>query len=747
MKKILLALFIILISSNVFAVNLFNPKVSHPVIIVGDDAIESEKVAAKELAKYLNLITKSTYEIKNAPSDSDKVKIYVGQTKLVKEKLPSFDWNKLKYDGIIIETVGNDLILAGDRPRGTLYAVYTFLEDYLGCKFWTLDSEYIPSLRLINIKDINYTYTPKLFYRESHYKATYNKDDYSFAVKLKQNGLFQTTPPEWGDHEFFINGGHSFERTIPASYFKEHPDWFSLRDGVRVPNGAQLCLSNKEMRKEFIRRTLEQIAAQPQYKIIDVSQNDNQNYCQCEKCTELANRYGGQSGLLVDFLNEVSSAVKEKYPNEFVESFAYTYTRHAPTNIKINDNIIIRLCSIECDFSTPLDSETNKSFYKDIKDWGNLTNNIFVWNYQANFNNYHIPHPNIENISKNINLFVNNKVTGLFEQGDLYNSSVTFAELRNYVISKLIWNQALNQDKLIKDFINGFYGKEVYNDIANIIKIYDSACLREKYFLSCYEKDNSYFNENDYISAFKAFDSAISKTKDNKFKTRIDTQRKGLELSLMISKYKDSVLKKYPKAIKSPGTWCSDYVKWTKSTDNTYIREMGGISLQYFTEKGIYEPPIESYPKMCRDLNKNDWFDFQDGGFMLFGKNQWSFSIDDEKASDLSAAMEPCNHKEWAIAVSLQPLVDRGYKSADIYAVVRKENKENASFLAGVYDFDGIVKVPEFVCPMEDLSVEYNTFYIGNIDKIKTGLQVWVSPNDPFTKNSIIVDRIFAIKK
>ncbi|MCK7482461.1 MAG: hypothetical protein M0C28_39075 [Candidatus Moduliflexus flocculans] len=47
----------------------------------------------------------------------------------------------LAAESIVVRTAGNDLVLAGGGPRGTLYAVYTFLEDVVGCRWWTVDGQ------------------------------------------------------------------------------------------------------------------------------------------------------------------------------------------------------------------------------------------------------------------------------------------------------------------------------------------------------------------------------------------------------------------------------------------------------------------------------------------------------------------------------------------------------------------------------------------------------------------------------
>jgi len=73
---------------------------------------------------------------------------------------PGFSTEGLGADGIVIRSKGNDLILAGGRPRGTLYAVYTFLEDVVGCRWWSSKVSTIPKKTAINTKGLNIRYVP-----------------------------------------------------------------------------------------------------------------------------------------------------------------------------------------------------------------------------------------------------------------------------------------------------------------------------------------------------------------------------------------------------------------------------------------------------------------------------------------------------------------------------------------------------------------------------------------------------------
>ncbi len=64
---------------------------------------------------------------------------------------------------------------------------------------------------------------------------------------------------------------HSFFEVLPPKkYAKDHPDWYSEIDGKRVGSG-QLCVTNPEMQREYIKNTLELLRANPDCDMIQVS--------------------------------------------------------------------------------------------------------------------------------------------------------------------------------------------------------------------------------------------------------------------------------------------------------------------------------------------------------------------------------------------------------------------------------------------------------------------------------------------
>ena len=109
----------------------------------------------------------------------------------------------------------------------------------------------------------------------------------------------------------------------PEIYFKDHPEYYALRDGKRLP--TQLCLSNPEVVKVVIQNLRREIAQNPAAKYWSVSQNDNRQYCMCDECRALDEKEGSHSGTMMNFVNQVA----EQFPDYMISTLAYEYTQES----------------------------------------------------------------------------------------------------------------------------------------------------------------------------------------------------------------------------------------------------------------------------------------------------------------------------------------------------------------------------------------------------------------------------------
>jgi hypothetical protein len=490
------------------------------IIVIADDATEPERHAADELAGFLRQITGAKFEIQ-APPSAGQSRLLVGPG-AAKLAAADFSTDGLGSDGVVIRTVGDDLILAGDRPRGTLYAVYTFLEEQIGCRWWSSKASTIPIKPTLQISRLNVRYVPPLEYRESFWFDAFDGD---WAVRNKSNGNSERLDDNRGGKHKYEGFVHTFFPLIPPEkYFEDHPEWFSEIDGKRIYERAQLCLTNEEMRAELVKNLKERLRNNPAATIASVSQNDWHGNCKCSKCAAIEQEEGSPAGLMLRFVNAVAEEIEDEFPKVAISTLAYQYTRKPPKITKPRPNVIVRLCSIECSFSKPLADERNKEFRDDIVGWSKICNRLYIWDYTTNFRHYIMPHPNLLVLGPNVKFFAEHNVKGIFEQGAYTSNGAEMAELRAWVLAKLLWDPSLDGRKLIGEFIEGYYGP-AGPYIKDYLEITHDAVEASGDHLGCFSQHTAKFLSFETLSKgwekLKAAEDAVLDNPDLRFRVQV----------------------------------------------------------------------------------------------------------------------------------------------------------------------------------------------------------------------------------
>lgn len=388
---------LLLVPTCLYSAELANNGSTAWKIVLPTEPTVVEKTAARELSDHLTLVTGAAFPTiaeKDVPAGGKSL-VFIGHT----AKAPKKDY---KFDEILIKIDGGNLILAGHQKRGCLYAVYSFLQDVVGVRWWAPDDTFIPKKpTLVVADDLNVSYAPPMISREMYHRRA---QPTVFSARMKGNGALT---PEYGGAVRIINFVHTFYRYLPPEkYFDAHPDWYSEIKGKRMHEQAQLCLTNEEMTQELIKNVLETLRKTPDAKMIDVSQNDWYGFCTCPKCKAIDDAEESHAGTLLLMLNKVADAVAKEFPDVLVESLAYQYTRKPPKTIKPRDNVLIRLCTIECSYIQPLDGPQNQKFAADMEGWSKLAKHLFIWDYTTNYNDYLGPHPNLRVLVPNVRYFV-----------------------------------------------------------------------------------------------------------------------------------------------------------------------------------------------------------------------------------------------------------------------------------------------------------------------------------------------------
>jgi len=431
------------------------------VIVVGQQASPSERRAAGELQMFLKQIGGAELPIITDEAPVAEHEIILGDNAHLRALGVDLDLPSLGDEGCVIRTLGPRLIIAGAPRRGTMYGVYSLLDEHLGCRWFTATISRIPKRDPVTLPAINVRVVPRLIYREPFWREAFDGD---WAARNRMNSSAAHLGQEHGGKITYYPFVHSFYTLIPPDqYFAQHPEWFSEINGKRTVNHAQLCLTNEEMLQLAINNVKGWIRDHPEATIFSVSQNDWGGWCTCKKCLAVEEREGSHSGPILEFVNRIADAIAPEYPSVWIDTLAYSYSRKPPKTLKPRPNVIIRLCSIECCFSHPLDgcdSEENRAFVRDLRAWHHIcaANQLFIWDYATNFRNYPQSLCNLRSLRPNIRTLVENGVIGIFEQGCYTTTGGEFAELKAYLMARFLWNPDYEYETALTEYLDGVYG-------------------------------------------------------------------------------------------------------------------------------------------------------------------------------------------------------------------------------------------------------------------------------------------------
>ena len=555
----------------------------------------------------IDIPTLSNYNIISDYSDvADTLNVYLNKSvgisleisdKQKKRSIILVEKTDLNKDFISIDYKDSLITISANNKRNLYYATYDFIEKFLNVNWLSTDFTYYEDLKSINFpKNYSYYFEPPVLTRTVHSKLFYK--DSVFADKLKvTNEAFPRYVPS--------ARVHTFHRFLPYEvFYDKNPEYYALRNGKRLP--TQLCLTNTDVLKIVKDSVNSFFNKSPNSDVISVSQDDNTQYCQCDKCSKIDNQEGSPAGTMIHFVN----AVAESFPNKTISTLAYQYTRKPP-KVKPIENVLITLCSIECNRSVPIELGC-KDFSSDLKGWSQLTDNIRIWDYTTQFTNFLAPFPNWGTIKPNINLFVDNNAKWIFEQHS--NNDSELFELRSYIMAKLLWNPNLDFQTLLNEFNNKYYGNggkyisEYVNSIQNQID-------NTSFFLFLYgdpsQGFDSFLSPENLLNYDILFNKALNSVElDSEYYKRIlrskisidyavlESYRKNFSDLYQLTKTENDIKSINPKLIMR----LNAFSKTCNDNDITLMNEMGFTVSDY----------IVNYRKALKTAIKENLASFKD---------------------------------------------------------------------------------------------------------------------------------------
>ncbi|MCC6729124.1 MAG: DUF4838 domain-containing protein [Chthonomonadales bacterium] len=738
-------------------------------ILLQPGATAPERYAAEELARYLGRITGAEFEVRQVDGAVPESAIVVGQGPVADRLFPDAGLAAMGREQLTMRTRPGYLLLAGGRPRGTLYAVYRFLQTRCGVRWWAPWAERVPSKAALTVPELSVTEQPAFESRDPFWFPAFNGD---WAARNYSNSQSASLDEKHGGKVLYKGFVHTFYPLVPPEkYFEQHPEWYSLINGKRTHENAQLCTTNPALRDFMVQRVREWLRESPESSIISVSQNDCHGACQCPECRAIDEREGSPSGSMLALVNYIAERIEPEFPHVAVDTLAYQYTRKAPRTIKPRPNVIVRLCSIECNFAAPLEDPSNRAFAQDIRDWSRLSDRLYIWDYTTNFAHYVLPHPNWFALGPNVRFFQEHGVKGLFEQGAYQSFGSEMSELRAWLLAQLLWDPHQDDRKLIDEFLDGYYGKAS----ARYIRQYMALLAREAkgYYMTCYSSPGAPFLRFATLSKaerlWEQAEEAAGPRADLRWRVRQGRLPVWYTWLVRWSPLRRECLKagaEWPvpssrKALAS--TWLEVATGpgpegWAPMTR---VNE-GGLTPQALVAGFAEDPPEPVVAALPERLAKaappagvpgagaRGCVDAQDDLARLWNEGDDSELRGDPAASDGLAIWMPGSHHEWAaqFPASSMPAAARSGRWR-VYAVVRVDRAPDApdsapAFTAGVYDAEANAGRAQISATVEQAGGGYRAYDLGAVE-MTPGCYVWLAPPANPAVRAVWVDRVYLV--
>ncbi|NLF38867.1 DUF4838 domain-containing protein, partial [bacterium] len=375
--------------------------------------------------------------------------LYLGATRKAQE-LFGDRLKDIDSDGYVVHVTPSFVVLAGNMD----YAVYDFLSTYLGI------DRYIPV-------DL-FTIVPK------HDRVTVPTGTrvelpafFSRAFSRINGGTVRLNSPPWRLHPG--NGRYSFhhyigERFMLAKQFPDHPEYFALVNGERVPcTGSRTpnpCVLNPNVIDIVTKHCQEIFDKDPDRLSVSLAMNDSYRFCQCPLCKPLQGpghsiavegKTTHASDYWYTFVNKVAKAIRKTHPGKYVGMIAYSRAENPPT-FPMERNVLPYICDNSADWGNPAE---RKSDLAKIDAWLERVDRIGLYEYlygQAFF----IPRTYTRNLADKLR-HVAEQCPGSGFYAEVYGTH-GFDGPKVWITEKLLWDPKQDVDALMTRWSEACFG-------------------------------------------------------------------------------------------------------------------------------------------------------------------------------------------------------------------------------------------------------------------------------------------------
>ncbi|WP_397446353.1 DUF4838 domain-containing protein [Polaribacter sp. R77954] len=424
--------------------------------------------------------------------------------------------NPTQKENFCIYRKSGNITIQGSSTQNLIYGISDFFQHYTSLNYISgnntspnFDTEIKVPVRFSRCE------SPNFGYREPYYSPNFNPD---FRAWNKTNYL----ELEWGIW------GHNLPKILKE--YKLPESVYAKLGDKRVK--SQFCFTSADLFNYVNKRVKEIYDSDHALNKYMILPNDNNIVCTCNTCKAIGNTTKNAAPAVFDFLNKLA---KNNKKSSFFTA-AYVTVKNVP-KFDAETNTGIFYSTIDIQKGIPIeDTKDFKQFDSDIKKWKTYLNNVYIWDYTVNFDNYFDIYPILKTTQKNLKLYKKLGVNGVFLHGSEYDFS-TFQNCKTTIFAKLLWNVDINIDNEIALYFSNRYSKKLASLLTNYFTFINETFLISNKELSIYsgidETVKKYLDPKVFFDFYNEFDMHTENNKFNQEYLKLATALTFLKLEIM----------------------------------------------------------------------------------------------------------------------------------------------------------------------------------------------------------------------
>ena len=299
--------------------------------------------------------------------------------------------------------------------------------------------------------------------------------------------------------------GHNLHKLLPDEVSE---NIYALSGGKRVKE--QYCFSSDELYNHIVNHLVDEHGTHCHHNFAIIP-NDNDIVCLCPECVKAGNDKSAATPAVIKMLRRLA----ERFPTHKFFTLAYRTTRKVCKE-PLPENCGVLVSAIHWPLGTKIDDKAATKFRKKINDWQQKTENIYVWDYINNFDDYLTPFPILRTMKYRLQTYCDLGVKGVFLNGSGYDYS-TFEYLHTCILSALMLNPHMSLKRLMDDHfkrrfpVAGDVCKEYYLELMDA---FEESGKIMTWYSGIEDTEEEFLNRERFIVFYKKLSEIVKDTHD-----------------------------------------------------------------------------------------------------------------------------------------------------------------------------------------------------------------------------------------